>query len=255
MIEVYAKLQQGARFFEKTLERFPSKERGQAYGSSHGKKPYNRTDLTLSQPALPGLPDLKTGPLFTEKYAHSIEKAHEMLKDNEWVIGTLYENTGKAQYNTYNLEVLLCLAFFQKRFIQMMIILAQAEEILIGVGTPQEEEDPKGAVAKMTDARNRVNKCIEDTYETFNQVTAVWEKGMLPKNGPRDGREFIHVMDDVKDHFADRRKDLTYMLAPFERMGLPEWVKKLEDVITSYAEANGITVHFTDKFEPETDMG
>jgi hypothetical protein len=47
-------------------------------------------------------------------------------------------------------------------------------------------------------------------------------------------------MDDVKDHFADRRKDLTYMIAPFERIGLPEWVRKLEKIIASYAEEHGV---------------
>jgi hypothetical protein len=255
MIEIYAKLQQGARFFEYALDRVPSKERGPAYGSSHGKIPYNRMDITLIPPSVPQLPDLKSEPLFSEQYADSIKEAHEMLKHNEWVIGKLYENTGRAEQNVYNLEVLLSLAFFQKNFMKTMITLGQAEEILVQASAAHREGNMETAVSKMTDARNRVNKCIEDLYEIYSRMKNTWEKSMLPKNGPGNGKEFVHVMDDVKDHFADRRKDLTYMIAPFERIGLTEWVKKLGDIITSYAEQHGMNVQLTSQYEPETDMG
>ena len=54
------------------------------------------------------------------------------------------------------------------------------------------------------------------------------------------GKDFYHVFDDVKDHFADRRKGLEYMLAPFERTGIEEWRIELEGVIIEYADIHNI---------------
>jgi hypothetical protein len=50
------------------------------------------------------------------------------------------------------------------------------------------------------------------------------------------------VLDDVKDHFADRRLGLEYMLAPFEPMGLQHWQKQLEVVISNYAKEKNIAI-------------
>jgi hypothetical protein len=153
------------------------------------------------------------------------------------------------------MEVLLSLAFFQKEFMKMVIILSQAEESLIQAGTAAQEGNHEQALSKMTDARNAVNKTLGDLYETFSRLENTWEKSQLPRNASKNGKDFVHVMDDVKNHFADRRKDLTYMIAPFERIGLPEWVKSLEEIITSYGESHGLDVHLTERYEPEVDMG
>ena len=48
--------------------------------------------------------------------------------------------------------------------------------------------------------------------------------------------------DFVKDYFADRRVGMEYQLAPFERMDLPGWRKRLRERIRSYAAANNVKV-------------
>ncbi len=62
------------------------------------------------------------------------------------------------------------------------------------------------------------------------------------KNESAGGKEFYHVFDDVKDHFADRRKGLDYMLAPFERMKIEEWRGQLKSVINDFARLHNIPV-------------
>ena len=52
------------------------------------------------------------------------------------------------------------------------------------------------------------------------------------------GREFVHVFDDVKDHFADRRADLSYMRAPEDSLGLDRWLNELAAAIKLYAKEN-----------------
>jgi aminoglycoside phosphotransferase (APT) family kinase protein len=49
-------------------------------------------------------------------------------------------------------------------------------------------------------------------------------------------------MDDVKDHFADRRADLSYMIAPEQSIELGQWRQALGEIIHSYAAAHGVPV-------------
>jgi hypothetical protein len=76
----------------------------------------------------------------------------------------------------------------------------------------------------------------------WNDLITVWEKSRFPRNRAVDGREFLWVMDDVKDHFADRRRGLDYMLAPFQRMEIPAWHDELLGRIKIFAKANGVPV-------------
>ena len=74
----------------------------------------------------------------------------------------------------------------------------------------------------------------------WSDFTATWYKSRLPKNQSVGGKDFYHVFDDVKDHFADRRKGLEYMLAPSERMEIEEWRQQLEGVIVEFARFHNI---------------
>ena len=49
----------------------------------------------------------------------------------------------------------------------------------------------------------------------------------------------MHILDDLKDHFADRRPGLEYMLAPYERMALEDWNARLAEFTRDYAKVRG----------------
>ena len=83
---------------------------------------------------------------------------------------------------------------------------------------------------------------VEDLYLTYSNLVAVWEKSMFPRNAPAGGKKFLHVTDDVKDHFADRRADLRYLIAPEESLELPAWCDRLAEVVRGYARGNGLPV-------------
>jgi hypothetical protein len=50
----------------------------------------------------------------------------------------------------------------------------------------------------------------------------------------------VHVYDDVKDHVADRRPDLSYLLEAHELMDAPGWLRGLDRIIRSYAARHGL---------------
>jgi len=48
-------------------------------------------------------------------------------------------------------------------------------------------------------------------------------------------------MDDLKDHPADRRPGLEYLIAPFERLRLEEWHSQLLEIAGEYAAQKGLS--------------
>jgi hypothetical protein len=49
-------------------------------------------------------------------------------------------------------------------------------------------------------------------------------------------------MGDTKDYFADRRPDLSFIVAPEESIGLDGWTKRFWSVLAQYARANNLPV-------------
>jgi hypothetical protein len=242
MAVVYHDLQAGAHFWAAAWERQPSKVRGPGYGYSEAKKPVTRWDLTLSPPALPSGDDLSIEPVFTDRYARLLKEAPKQLNDNDRLLARLHANLVRATRNRHNLEVFLSLGYFQRHFIQLLIRLGQVERLLIEAGKAHREKQPGRAVGLMLRAHDQVGGLIQDLHDTFARLKHVWEKGRFPKGRSVGDRHFLHVMDDVKDHFADRRLDLAYLIAPEQSIGLREWRATLARTIQSYAQRNGLDV-------------
>jgi hexosaminidase len=242
MVEAYKLLEQGARFFEDGWDRVVSKERGQTYGSSHGPFPYDRHDQTLSMPQLPEGNAVRVEPTFAKKYRQRIDGAWKQKKHNDRLVATLMSNLSRVERNSYNIEVLLSLARLERYFVDMLTAMEQAENSLVAASDADVEGKHAAAVGHLVTASNIVASLLEQESAMWSNLVAAWEKSRYPKNRTVDGREFFHVQDDVKDHFADRRKGLDYMMAPFQRMDIPGWRQGLANFIDSYAASHDVPV-------------
>ena len=129
-------------------------------------------------------------------------------------------NITRVSYNSYNLEVFLAIAFLERYTMETVINLAKVEDGLVAAS--KTNNDPVKVVHHLTGAYKLSGKIVEDQNEMWSDFTATWYKSRLIKNESAGGEDFYHEFDDVKDHFADRRKGLEYMLAPFERMEIED---------------------------------
>ncbi len=239
MTEVYMLLEEGARYYEALWDRVPSKERGKGYGSSFGKGiGGDMIDLVLQMPPTPSVKGLSLEPTFHDRYEQKINEASLLLKKNDLLISQLMRNIARVNHNSYNLEVFLALAFFERYTMETVLNLAKIEENLVAAS--KIENDPTKAVGLLIKAHKLSGKIIKDQNIMWSDFTTTWYKSRLPKNQSVGDKDFYHEYDDVKDHFADRRKGLEYMLAPFERIGIEEWRIQLEDVIIEYANIHNI---------------
>jgi len=242
MADIYHGLQTAARFWERSWDREPSKVRKPLYGSSRGKRPIVPSDLTLLAPALPGLPDLRYQPVLTSRYEAMLDEASRQLEAMDLLLARLHANVPRARRNRYGLEVFIGLACFMRHHLQMVLGLAAAERTLASASEAHADDDPNRAIRLMRRAHADVGRIVEALYAVYQRTVRVWERSRYPRNAPVEGREFVHVFDDVKDHFADRRADLSYLIAPAESIGLPEWRESLMGIVHAYAAVHNVPV-------------
>jgi hypothetical protein len=241
MVEVYLLLEEGARYYEALWDRVPSKERVKGYGNSHGKGiGGDMIDLLIQMPPLPSGKDLSIEPTFRSKYEQKIEEASLLLKKNDLLISQLMRNFTRVNHNSYNLEVFLAIAFLERYTMETVLNLAKVEDYLVAASII--DNNPAEAVNLLTDAYKLSGKIIKEQNKMWSDFTATWYKSRLIKNNSVGGKDFYHEFDDVKDHFADRRKGLEYMLAPFERMEMKEWRQQLKNIVNDFARLHNIPV-------------
>jgi hypothetical protein len=242
MVDVYRGMQAQARFFDRSWDRVVSKVRGPAYGNSEGKAISGiRYDRTLPAPALPSLPDLDFNPVYTGRYEQLVQRAQHMLVENDVLQYRLHENVAKAERNRYNLEVFTSLAEFTGHYGRLILGMKSAEDRLRAAHEAAMKNSPQRALEQLSAAHRQVHELVQDRQTTFTYLKTVWEKSRFPKGQEVSGRKFYHVMDDTKDHWADRRPDLTYMTAPEESIELDKWLTQLASVTKEYAKAHNLS--------------
>lgn len=243
MTEVYRSLIQGARFFERGWDEVTSTERGPGYGNSWGKGVgTRRTDELLSLPEIPSPGTLDLPAAFGEKYAGLIKEAGRQQLLNDDLLEKLARYSGQVERNRYNLEVYLSIAYLERYFIRTVLTLNEAEEAMLRAYQAAADNKPAEAVGNLTEASRKVGALIAWSDWMWKNLTVTWEKSRFEKGRSVDGRKFVHVLDDVKDHWADRRAGLDYMIAPFQRMDLPGWRVRLNARIKEYAAAHKVPV-------------
>jgi hexosaminidase len=243
MTSVYKMLIEGAQFFTNGWDRVTSTERGPGYGNSNGKGlGTRRTDDILVMPEIPQESTLNIPARFTANYSELITRTESMKVKNDELINRLTQYIGQVERNRYNLEVYLSIAYLERYFIITVLTLRDAETLMLRAQSAAADGRPANAVANLVEASNLAGSLITWSNWMWKNLTMTWEKSRYEKGRSMGGRDFVHVLDDVKDHSADRRKGLDYLIAPFQRMDLPGWRTRLNERINTYAAEKKVPV-------------
>ena len=240
MTEIYRGLERQARAWQRTWERVVSRVRGPGYGNSYGKgRGTTRYDLTLPAPPLPQGAELK---VTVQKPGPHLAEARARALENDQLVHAIHGNFARADRNHYNLEVLLALTRFMGHHWRLIEGLAAVENSLAAAEEAASKKNPEQAVGQLVAAHNTAERFEQEGERLFRELEAVYEKSRFPKGRSVAGRKFVHVLDDTKDHWADRTPDLAFMMAPERSIGLPAWRKQLAGIIQTYAKAHGVPV-------------
>ncbi len=238
MVEIYRLLEDGARFYQDLWDNVISKERAPGYGDWEGKgintERFDQTLETLPKPAI------GSEPVFHNKYAGKIERASALLRDNDRLINLLMHSLSRVSRNQYNLEVLLSIAYLEQYTINTLLNWVTIENYLIE--SSKAVDDHAMAMGSMVNAYNLAGEILKEKQEVGKELKTTWEKSRFEKGRTVNGRKFVHILDDLKDHYADRRLGLEYMFAPFERMEIEKWQAQLMDVIKDYSKTHNVAI-------------
>ncbi len=168
------------------------------------------------------------------------DEAAELIYQNDKLIGLLQEGLSKVSRNRYNIEVLLSIAYVERYTLNTVLNLAKAEDLLVDAS--KGGSSFSGVVSHLVEAHKLVGKIQREQADMYSDLQRVWGKSRFPKDEDVNGKMFVYVFDDVKDHFAARRRGLDYMIAPFQRMEMEKWQAELETIIVDYAEAKNVSI-------------
>lgn len=243
MLEIYRSMQNQAGAWQNTWDRVVSRARAAGYGNSFGKGiGTTRHDMTLSLPPLPQAGDLRVEPSFAKKYERFLAEARGRMIENEQLLTALQMQLGLAERNQYNLEVMLGLTRFIGHHWRLLDGMDAAEKAMERAQESHQRKQYGRAVGHLVEALNRVDGARREGIRTFGELRTVFEKSQFPKGRTVGGRKFVHVLDDTKDHWADRRPDLSYMSAPEESIGMEQWLKSLRSITEEYAKQHNVPV-------------
>jgi hypothetical protein len=243
MIEVYRSMQRQARAWQRTWDRVISRVRAPGYGNSDAKGVGTaRHDLTLEAPPLPDPASLAFQPRWTTRYKAWVAEAPARSLQNDQLRHALTENILRSERNSYNLEVFLALARFIGRHWSLLSSVADAERDLSLAAGAAAKTQHGVAVGHLVAACNRAARLDTESTAASRYLQTVFEKSRYPKGQEVGGRKFVHVLDDTKDHWADRTADLGYMSAPEQSIGLARWRTALEKITRDYAAAHKVPV-------------
>lgn len=243
MVDVYRTLQSQCRAWQRSWDRVVSRVRGPGYGNSEGKGiGTTRHDLTLPAPALPDPLTLAVQPRYTVRSRDFLEGAVARRIENDRLRHDLMENILLADRNRYNLEVFDALARLVGHHWRLLAAMADAERALQRAEDDARAGRQEAAVTRLVEAQNGMARVQEDAEGVWTNIRTVFEESRWPKGRSVDGRTFLHVFDDTKDHWADRTADLGYMFEPERSIGLSAWRQELTRITRAYAARHHVPV-------------
>jgi hypothetical protein len=230
MVEAYRLLDRLARFWAGAWDLAPSRR-----GPSYKRQWHPRFDRVLALPNVPDPENLDNRSFFAVRYAGLLERADEAAVHAARASDVLLDNMGRVRKNRHALEVFLSVVRLVEDHAKTLKALASAERELDAARTDAGNVHYESAAGRLAGAAALVRSAAADREAVFRNLVAAWEKNRLPKGQAVDGREFLHVQDDTKNHPADWTPDLGYLVKPARELGLEEWADRVDAAAAEFA--------------------
>jgi len=240
MDRVYQLMSQQAQSWYDSWEPGPSDRIG-LFGNSKGifnpRKPVK--DQTLTLPAPPG-PELKSGDAagkWQSDNARRLQLAADALADNDELLGLLEENLRSVQFNRYNLEVYISIARLYRQNLEMLLGIGRMSSQLESAQKAAAKGQSKDVLESLDGALQIAQNIQEQRNIALHDAVSTWYKSWLPRVEEANGRQFLHQLDDVKDHGPDRTVDMSYLVYRELQLPFGDWVTAIRHTRNQYAAA------------------
>ena len=196
-------------------------------------------DQTLPLPPAPSS-ELTSSSSWLQDNARRTQLANDFLADNDELLGLLQENLNKVSFNRYNLEVYLAIAQLYRQNLEMLRDIGRIAAALNGAQTAAAGKKPKDALAAIDRALALARHIREQRDSVLKDAAATFYKSWFPRVAEANGRQFLHELDDVKDHVPDRTVDMSYLIDREMQLPFGPWVESIRIARNHFAAANNL---------------
>ena len=139
-----------------------------------------------------------------------LQLAQSFLKESDELM-FLLNNLNGVKNNQYNIEVIKSIAALCRQNISMLLHLKKISELLQSAAEAA-NNNPGNALSLIDQSLNLAALLKTKRNNVFDSLVNVWYKDWRPRVIEANGRKFLQVWDDVKDHRAVRTADMSYLI-------------------------------------------
>jgi hexosaminidase len=197
-------------------------------------------DQTLPLPPVPSGELLNRVHGWASVNERRLELASQFFSQNDELMDLLHRDLQSVQFNRYNLEVYLSIAWLYRQNLEMLLELQQLNTLLNSAQKAAAEADAKQAVASADEALDLAQQIRVQRDRTYADVVQTWYKSWFPRVAEANGRRYLFAIDDVKDHLPMRTVDMSYLIYRELLLPLGGWYNKVEAARNQYARTYGL---------------
>lgn len=243
MDRIYQLLSTQADFWTDSWQWQPAQNRTPIFGYSAGifdiPKPAN--DQTLPILPVPSPVSLSLDVDWKENNKERIALAKKFLEQNNELLKLLHKNLAVVDYQHYNLQVLLSVAKLCRQNLDMLVGLEKITDLL-NLSSAAATNDPTLALSLVDQALDEASLILNDRIEVLQNVAAVWYQDWYPRVAEANGRKFLDLVDDVKDHLPARTVDMSYLIYREIKYPLDKWTNDVVRARNLFAKKNNLPV-------------
>jgi len=240
MGRLYQLMCEQAQFWEDSWEVGPSSARAPIWGNSFGvfNPPRPAHDQFLSPLPVPSPELLRLSSDWRLVNETRLGSAGVSLEQNDQLIDLLETNISRVEFNRYNLEVYLSIAGLYRQNLLMLQDLGRISDALKAAEAAAAKSESIAALVALDRALDIARNVQQNRNQALQNATETWYQSWFPRVLEANGRHFLNVVDDVKDHQPARTSDMTYLVYRELLYPLGDWAAKVVAVRNQYATAH-----------------
>ncbi len=211
MRECQQLLQDGAQFFEDTLQR-----RVWHWGD-------------VGKMHLPDFPrdGLEYNPFWKRRYAGLLQQAQTWKIRMERALTIIDKNLGRPVKHAHDLEVMASCARLMLHNTKLFLLLADMETHLDNAYYHTGYSDRRASLAELRLMEREIGEHLAGKEKVYADLVACWEKTRLPKGCSTGDHKYFYKRERAR-HFANRTADMRYLLVDEDLLDLEGYLERLK---------------------------
>jgi hexosaminidase len=197
-------------------------------------------DQTLPLPPAPSVDLLNRDHGWAGENQRRLQLASSFFSQNDALMDLLHSNLLSVQFNRYNLEVYLSIAWLYRQNLEMLLELQQINTVLNSAQEAAANAKPKEAIENLDQALDLAQEIRTQRNEVYANAVRTWYESWFPRVEDANGRHYLFAIDDVKDHLPGRTVDMSYLIYRELLLPLGNWYNDVEAARNKYAKDYGL---------------